>query len=180
MSLNRAVLALGAVAVVGVATVGASAAYAHHQGKPVPNAAVTVGSTWTQIKPFCYNGGKVITVKQLAACNATIEKKLTSGDVPTITVPSANANFSINLDQIAADNSWWAKYQGGVLVNTTKDTYAGPLSATTVLTSTSQQTGAATVGTSGPVLVSEGSGGLTSAGGPIYGEWLFQLKVKGS
>ena len=178
MSLNRAVLALGAVAVVGVATVGASVAFAANQGKPVPNAAVTVGSTWTQIKPLCYNAGKALTTKQQTACAAKVTAVLKAGSAKTITVPSANSSFSINMDQVVTDRGWFAQYQGGALVPPTTKAYAGPLSSTTVLTSTSSTTGTASVGSSGPVLIVEGTG--TNQNSPVYGEWLFQLKVKGA
>ena len=180
MSINRAVLALGAVAVVGVATVGASAAYANSQGKPVPNASVLSGSTWTQFKPLCYNAGNPLTARQQAACTALVQKQLSSGNLKTITIANSNSTFSINMDQIAADRGWTAGGQNGQLVGVTKDAYAGPLSVTPVLTSTSQSTGAASLANNGPVLIIEGQRSSTSPNAPVYGEWLFQLKVKGS
>ncbi|QMU74950.1 hypothetical protein GXW83_03395 [Streptacidiphilus sp. PB12-B1b] len=181
MSINRAVLALGAVAVVGVATVGASVAVANSKGKPVPNAAVLTGSTWTQFKPLCYNAGKPLTAKQQAACTALVQKQLSSPSaLKTITIANTNSTFSINLDQLAANKGWTAGGQNGQLVPVTKHAYAGPLSVTPVLTSTSQSTGAASLADNGPVLIIEGQRSSTSPNAPVYGEWLFQLKVKGS
>ena len=181
MSINRAVVALGAVAVVGVATLGFSIPFAVHAGKPVPNVAVTVGSTWTQIAPAdksCYNGGKVLTTKQKNDCSAAVQKLLTSGKLRTVTIPSNTSTYSINVDQIVADKGWFAGGENGSLVAPTKNAYAGNLSPTPVLTSTSQTTGSSQLNTSGPVLVLMGDG--TSSSSPVYGEWLFQLKVKGS
>lgn len=181
MSINRAVVALGAVAVVGVATLGFSIPFAVHQGKPVPNVAVTVGSTWTQMAPAdksCYNGGKALTTAQKTACAAAVQKLLSTGKLRTVTIPSANSTFSINVDQIVADKGWYAGGESGSLVPPTKDAYAGNLQATSVLQSTSQTTGGTTLNSNGPVLVLMGDG--TSASSPVYGEWLFQLKVKGS
>ncbi|MBC3842876.1 hypothetical protein GXW82_29945 [Streptacidiphilus sp. 4-A2] len=180
MSINRAVVALGAVAVVGVATLGFSIPYAVHAGKPVPNVAVTVGSTWTQMAPAdksCYNGGNVLTAKQKTACSAAVQKLLTSGKVKTITIPSTNSNYAVNVDQLIADKGWFAGGENGSIVAPTKNAYAGNLPATPVLTSTSQTTGGSTLNNSGPVLVVEGGTNSSSA---VYGEWLFQLKVKGS
>ena len=181
MSINRAVVALGAVAVVGVATLGFSIPFAVHQGKPVPNVAVTVGSTWTQIAPAdksCYNGGKALTASQKTQCSAAVQKLLSSGKLRTVTIPSSNSNFAVNVDQIVADKGWYAGGENGSLVAPTKNAYAGNLPATPVLSSTSQSTGGTTLNSSGPVLVLMGDG--TSASAPVYGEWLFQLKVKGS
>ena len=181
MSINRAVVALGAVAVVGVATLGFSIPFAVHQGKPVPNVAVTVGSTWTQIAPAdksCYNGGKALTASQKTQCSAAVQKLLSSGKLRTVTIPSSNSNFAVNVDQIVADKGWYAGGENGSLVAPTKNAYAGNLPATPVLSSTSQSTGGTTLNRSGPVLVLMGDG--SSASAPVYGEWLFQLKVKGS
>jgi hypothetical protein len=180
MSINRAVLALGAVAVVGVATVGASTAYAVHAGKPVPNIAVVSGSSWTQFKPICYNAGKQLTAKQISACNAVVQKQLTSAKLKTVTISSASSTFGINVDQIAADRGWSADSQNGEFVSATKHAYAGPLQATPVLTTTSQSSGSSSVGSSAPVLVVESARTQTDQNAPIYGEWLFQLKVKDS
>jgi hypothetical protein len=181
MSINRAVVALGAVAVVGVATLGFSIPYAVHAGKPVPNIAVTVGSTWTQMKPAdksCYNGGKVLTAAQKTSCSAAVQKLLTSGKLRTVTIPSSTSTFSVNVDQIVADKGWYAGGENGSLVAPTKNAYAGNLPATPVLSSTSQSTGSTTLNSSGPVLVLMGNG--SSSASPVYGEWLFQLKIKGS
>ena len=58
----------------------------------------------------------------------------------------------------------------------TKDAYAGPLSVQALMTaSADQSTGAAA--TKAPVLVIAGDG---TNGGVVYGQWLFQVKVKGT
>lgn len=185
MSMNRAVLALGAVAVVGVATVGASAAIAHHYGKPVPKIAVTTGANWTQLSPTpgCYNAGKPLTAQQQKACGNTYAALVKAGNLPTITVP-ANATFSINMDKLGADNGWSAQSIGSQPVAQTKQSYAGNLSASALIASANsaeaaaaQQAGQASAPptmTSAPILVTEGDG--TN----VYGLWYFLIKQDAS
>ncbi|MEZ0065100.1 hypothetical protein ABIA32_001088 [Streptacidiphilus sp. MAP12-20] len=176
MSLNRGVAALGAVAVVGAATLGVSIPLAIHYGKPVSNVSVVAGSHWTQIAPLpeCWNKGDALSDKQQAKCLAAVSAAVQGNKLPTAIVPSAGGSFGINVDQAVIENnhSWQAKGLTGALVPTTKHAYAGPLSITTVLTTQDPQTGATSVGASGPVLVAE-----VDANKNIYGEWLFQLKV---
>ncbi len=181
MSINRAVLALGAVAVVGVATVGASAALANHYGKPVPKVAVTTGANWTQIAPTadCYNSGKPLTAAQQKACGASYATLFKAGKLKTITV-APNADFSITMDKIGADEGWSAVSIGSQPVAQTTKQYAGNLSAAALISTANsaeaqaaQQAGASSAPatmTSVPVQVTEGDG--TN----IYGLWYFLIK----
>jgi hypothetical protein len=181
MSLNRAVVALGAVAVVGVATLGFSIPYAAHNGKPVPNVAVLSGSTWMQIAPKsdCYDGGKPLSKAKQALCSKEIQAQLAGGDIPTLTV-NASGTYSINVDQLVADKGWLAADPAGVLVQHTKEAYAGPLSVESLMAANTQgsaQGGSGAAATKSPVLVIAGDG---TNSGVVYGQWLFQVKVKGT
>ena len=181
MSINRAVLALGAVAVVGVATVGASAALANHYGKPVPKVAVTTGANWTQLAPtaHCYNAGKPLTVTQQKTCQADYVTLVKAGKLKTITV-APNANYSINMDKIGADKGWSAVSIGSQPVAQTNRSYAGNLSAATLIATANSaeqqaaqqagQTSAPAAMTSVPIQVTEGDG--TN----VYGLWYFLIK----
>jgi hypothetical protein len=174
MSLNRGVAALGAVAVVGAATLGITIPLAHSYGKPVPNVAIVAGPNWTQIPPVkdCYNDGNVLTAKQQAACAAAFQKELQNNDMPTAMVPSQNGNFGINVDQQVTDHGWVAGASSADLVQQTTNAYAGPLSIASVLTVQNPQTGQTSLGKSGPLVVIE-----QDKSGKIYGKWLLQLKV---
>jgi hypothetical protein len=172
MSINRAVLALGAVAVVGVGTLGFAIPYAHSQGKPVPSVQVVSGSTWKQIAPAadsCYNGGKALTKAQQTACGAVITAQLTKGNIPTLNV-SANGTYAIDVGKDVKDKGWFARSTSIAPVAPTKKQYQGPLSVSALMVADST-TG--TTPTSAPVLVVEGDGTST-----VYGEWLFQVSIK--
>lgn len=180
MSLNRGVAALGAVALVGVATLGFAIPYAHHNGKPVPDIAVVAGSTWLQVAPdkACYNAGKELNKAQQLACQKAISAQVASKSIPVLPVTAAGT-FGINVDQLVADKGWSAIGEGGDVVPQTKEAYAGPLSVATLLSASQaqQSQGApAAAATDAPVLVIAGD----RTTGKIYGEWLFQVKVKGS
>lgn len=178
MSLNRGVAALGAVAVVGAATLGITLPIAAHYAPSVARVSVVAGSHWTQIAPLdnCYHGGNALTMAEQAKCGAAIKAAL--GDpskMPTATVPSANGNFGINVDQPVTKNGWVARTTGGFLVQHQTNAYAGPLPVAQVLTTTDPQTGQTTTSDSGPMLIEE----ISKDGKTVYGEWLLQLKVAG-
>ncbi|WP_042403804.1 hypothetical protein [Streptacidiphilus carbonis] len=175
MSINRAVLALGAVAVVGVGTVGFSVQHAHSKGKPVPSVSVVSGSTWKQIAPpadSCYNGGDALTTAQQKTCAAAITAQLTKGDIPTLQVNNANVTFGIDVGKDVAGKQWFARSSSSAPVSPTKKQYAGPLTVSSLMVADST-TG--TTPTTAPVLVVAGTGATNA---PVYGEWLFEIAVK--
>jgi hypothetical protein len=179
MSLNRGVAALGAVAVVGAATLGITLPIAAHFAPSVARVSVVAGSHWTQIAPLdnCYNGGKVLNAADQAKCSASIKAALSDDKkMPTATVPSANGNFGINVDQPVTKNGWVARDGSGFLVQHQTNAYAGPLAISQVLTTQDPTTGQTTTANSGPILIVE----TDKDGKNIYGEWLLQLKVAGS
>ncbi|TDU04739.1 hypothetical protein EDD99_3214 [Streptomyces sp. 846.5] len=174
MSINRAVLALGAVAVVGVGTVGFSIQHASSQGKPVPSIQVVSGSTWKQIAPAsasCYDAGKALSKAQQTACAAAITAQLTKGNIPTLEV-NASGTYSIDVGKDVAGKTWFARSSGSAPVSPIKRQYAGPLAVSTLMV-TDTTTG--TTPTSAPVLVVAGTGATNA---PIYGEWLFEVAIK--
>ena len=176
MSLNRGVAALGAVAVVGAATLGITLPIAAHYAPSVARVSIVAGSHWTQIAPLdnCYNGGKALTTADQAKCSASIKAALSDDKkIPTATVPSVNGNFGINVDQPITKNGWLARTGSGTLVQHTTHAYAGPLPIAQVLTTTDPQTGQTTTSDSGPMLIVE----TDQDGKNVYGEWLLQLKI---
>ncbi|MHA6760831.1 hypothetical protein [Streptacidiphilus sp. PAMC 29251] len=172
MSLNRAVAALGAVAVVGALTVGFSVVKANDAGKPVPRIFVTAGSTWTPVTKLCYNDGKPLTAKQLAACNTAFQKLATANSAKPISI-RPNTSFTISVDKQITKVGWYAS-SATMLVPLTKDYQANNLPLSGVFaSSTDQSTGATTTADKGTVLVLE----RKSASSPdIYGAWVFTLK----
>ncbi|MEZ0093900.1 hypothetical protein [Streptacidiphilus sp. EB129] len=176
MSLNRAVVALGAVAVVGVATLGFSIPFASSKGHPVPNASVTSGSTWDQFAPAkdCWNDGKPLTAKQQAACVAALNNQIKGNALPTVEAGS-NGTLLLNLDKQGADKGWSAftlgNTNGTALVSNTKEQAAGPI-ATSSLFTVDQTTGA--VSTTAVVRMVAGDSSS------VYGVWQFEVKQKTS
>ncbi|MEY9962892.1 hypothetical protein ABIA33_000918 [Streptacidiphilus sp. MAP12-16] len=170
MSLNRGVAALGAVALVGVATLGVSYGIASSAGQPIPKVSVTSGSTWTQFSPAstCYNGGDPLTAKQLAACGALIQKQANNATAPAISV-APNGTFMISVDKKLTEKGWTASGGQTSLVSETKNYQASNLPVSSVIAAASSTSAAATSGT---VLV------LEQQGKTIYGAWLFQLNQK--
>jgi hypothetical protein len=172
MSLNRAVAALGAVAVVGAATVGLSAAYANSNGKPEPRIYVTSGSTWTPVTPTCYNGGKVMSVAKLNDCVKKVQKLGSTNTAKHVTVHS-NTSFTISVDKDVTDIGWDASAGATQLVPATTKFQANNIPVSGVLaTSTDQTTGATTTADKGTILVVERKG----TSNDIYGVWLATLQ----
>ncbi|MFC1415338.1 hypothetical protein [Streptacidiphilus cavernicola] len=173
MSLNRAVAALGAVAVVGAATVGLSVWKANDAGKPVPRIYVTSGSTWTPVSPLCYNGGKEIAAKDVAACAAKVQKLGAANAAKTISV-RPNSTFTIGVDKDITKVGWSASGSAALVAQTTKY-QANNLPLSGVFpTSTDQSTGATSTADKGTVLVIERPAGSTSK---IVGVWVFSMKT---
>jgi hypothetical protein len=176
MSLNRGVAALGAVAVVGAATLGITLPIAAHYAPSVARVSIVAGSHWTQIAPLdnCYKGGKALTPAEQTKCGAAIKAALSDDKkLPTAIVPSLNGNFGINVDQAVTDHGWIARIGSGTLVQHNTHAYAGPLPVAQVLTTQDPQTGQTTTSDSGPMLIVEAD----KDGKNVYGEWLLQLKV---
>lgn len=176
MSLNRGVAALGAVAVVGAATLGITLPIAAHYAPSVARVSVVAGSHWTQIAPLenCYKGGNALSVADQTKCGAAIKAALSDPKkVPTAIVPSLNGNFGINVDQPVTKHGWVARTAGGTLVQHQTNAYAGQLPIAQVLTTQDPQTGQTTTSDSGPMLIQE----TDKDGKTVYGEWLLQLKV---
>ena len=172
MSLNRAVAALGAVAVVGAATVGLSVWKASDAGQPVPRIYVTSGSTWTPVSALCYNGGKTISAKDLTACAAKVQKLGTANSAKAVTV-RPNSTFTIGVDKAVTKNGWSASGSAALVQQTTKYQANNlPLSGV-FATQTDQTTGATTTTDKGTVLVLE----RKTATGPILGVWVFSMKT---
>ncbi|SEK20583.1 hypothetical protein [Streptacidiphilus jiangxiensis] len=172
MSLNRGVAALGAVAVVGVATLGWSIPLAHHFGQPKPMVAATSGSTWKQFAPVCWNNGDVLTQKQITSCLKDLAKAQAGGkDTPTLEV-AQNGTFMINTNEDIAAKGWYAQVPGqqqpvGLFSRTTNQQVGNiPLAAALQ----ASQTGSA------PVTVVESD----DSGKQIYGVWTFVVKQQGS
>jgi len=174
MSINRAVVALGAVAVVGVATLGFSIPYAVHAGKPVPNAAITAGSDWVQAAPLkaCWDKGNALDSKSQTACVAALNAEIKNNTVHTVPV-NANGTILLNVDKLAADKGWTAFALGSststTLVNETKNQAGGPIPVSSLFaaTSTSQATNQSYI----RIVVGDGSS-------KVYGVWQFELKAK--
>ena len=172
MSLNRAVAALGAVAVVGAATVGLSVWKAGDAGKPVPRVYVTSGSTWTPLSALCYNGGKPLEPKALAACGAKVQKLGAANSAKAVSV-RPNSTFTIGVDKDITKVGWSASGSAALVAQTTKY-QANNLPLSGVFpTSTDQTTGATTTADRGTVLVLERKG----ATGKIIGVWVFSMKT---
>ncbi|MEY9872310.1 hypothetical protein ABH931_001784 [Streptacidiphilus sp. MAP12-33] len=172
MSLNRGVAALGAVAVVGAATLAVTLPIANHYAPSKPMVQVTSGSNWVQFAPLCWNKGDALTTKQIATCVSDLTKagQKPTKDTPTVEV-AANGTFMINTNEDIAKHGWSAQVpgqQGAVgLVSRTTDQQAGNIPIAQALQAS--QTG------STQVTVIEGS----TDGKTVYGVWAFQVKQKG-
>jgi hypothetical protein len=163
MSLNRGVAALGAVAVVGAATLGWSIPLAVHFGQPKPLVSVTAGSYWTQFAPLCWNNGDKLTPAQISACSDKLVRATTGTGAPTIPI-AQNSTFMINTTKEIASKGWFAKAgQSSDLVALTHNQQVGNLPGAAATVSAQ--------GAPGPVVVIEGDGQNT-----VYGVWAFTLK----
>ncbi|MER7669309.1 hypothetical protein ABTY61_12680 [Kitasatospora sp. NPDC096128] len=114
MSLNsRVIAALGAVVVVGAATVGTSVAIA--AGKTEHNshrATLTVGTTSIAADPFCWNNGSPLTDDQQDECKTKATQALKDGKLPSSDV-SASDRIGVGVSPNVADTGWWASSNGG-------------------------------------------------------------------
>ena len=168
MSLNRGVAALGAVAVVGAATLGIALPIAAHYAPPKPMVAVTAGSTWMQFAPLCWNKGDALTAKQIATCGNDVKNAATDTKSGNTIEVAPNATFMINTTEDIASKGWSAQAGQSELVARTTNQQAGNLSASAVLQAAQASTA--------PVVVIESD----DSGKQIFGVWTFVVKQQGS
>ncbi|MBO1414318.1 hypothetical protein [Streptomyces sp. FH025] len=114
MSLNsRVIAALGAVVVVGAATVGISVAKAAGQTEHVSHqATLTVGTSSIVAQPLCWNGGNPLSEDQQLKCQEDATKALQDGTLPSSDV-RASDRVGVGVSPNVADTGWWAFTNGG-------------------------------------------------------------------
>ncbi|MEU8922866.1 hypothetical protein AB0D10_18300 [Kitasatospora sp. NPDC048545] len=114
MSLNsRAIAALGAVVVVGAATVGTSVAVASGQTAHISHqATLTVGNSSILAEPLCWNGGSAITEDLQQECQDKATEALKNGTLPTSDVVASD-QVGVGVSPNVAKSGWWAFTNGG-------------------------------------------------------------------
>jgi hypothetical protein len=114
MSLNsRAIAALGAVVVVGAATVGTSVAIASDQTEHISHrATLTVGNSSIVADPLCWNNGSPITEDLQDKCQEDANNALKNGTLPTSDVVASD-RVGIGVSPNVATSGWWAFSNGG-------------------------------------------------------------------
>ncbi|MFF2074795.1 hypothetical protein ACFVXG_08555 [Kitasatospora sp. NPDC058162] len=114
MSLNsRVIAALGAVVVVGAATVGTSVAIAAGQTEHISHqATLTVGRTSIAADPFCWNNGSPLTDDQQDQCKTNATKALKEGKLPSSDVVPSD-RIGVGVSPNVAKTGWWASSNGG-------------------------------------------------------------------
>ncbi|MFI9364308.1 hypothetical protein ACIG5E_25135 [Kitasatospora sp. NPDC053057] len=114
MSLNtRVIAALGAVVVVGAATVGTSVAVASGQTEHNSHrATLTVGTTSVTADPLCWNDGSPLTDDQQDQCKAKATKALKDGSLPSSDVVPSD-RIGVGVSPNVAKTGWWASTNGG-------------------------------------------------------------------
>ncbi|MEV7600155.1 hypothetical protein AB0O91_22550 [Kitasatospora sp. NPDC089797] len=114
MSLNtRVIAALGAVVVVGAATVGTSVAIAAGQTEHSSHrATLTVGTTSVVADPLCWNDGSPLTDDQQDKCRDQANQALANGSLPQSDVRSSD-RIGVGVSPNVAETGWWASTNGG-------------------------------------------------------------------
>ncbi|MFI9332366.1 hypothetical protein ACIGZJ_33150 [Kitasatospora sp. NPDC052868] len=114
MSLStRVIAALGAVVVIGAGTVGGSIAFATGQDQPSDHrATLTVGTSSTEVEPFCFNNGQPLTEEQQDECQTKAGEALEKGGLPTSDVVASD-RIGVGVTPTVADRGWWANTNGG-------------------------------------------------------------------
>ncbi|MFD5466054.1 hypothetical protein ACFWIQ_24945 [Kitasatospora sp. NPDC127059] len=114
MSLNtRVIAALGAVVVVGAATVGTSVAIAAGQTEHSSHrATLQVGTTSVAADPLCWNDGSPLTDDQQDKCRTTANEALANGTLPQSDV-RASDRVGVGVSPNVAKTGWWASTNGG-------------------------------------------------------------------
>ncbi|MGW4893717.1 hypothetical protein ACWEQL_15845 [Kitasatospora sp. NPDC004240] len=177
MSLStRAIAAIGAVVVIGAATVGASVAVA--SGEPVPSdhtATLVVGNSSTVEQPFCFNGGKPLTEEQQTDCRTRAGEAMKAGKLPSSDVVASD-RIAVGVSPAVAERTWWANTNGGSATGTgsfvlapsqTGNTFSGSVGASRALHASGKTV--VTVVESGPKESED-----------IYAVWYFQLNTQDS
>ncbi len=172
MSLNtRAIAALGAVVVIGAATVGFSVNAATGEKKPSDHrATVTVGRSSHEItRPLCGGGSAPLTEQEQADCQDLAKQELANGRIPTSDVVASD-RIGVGVTPKVADRGWFAFTNGGQqgqfsLANANKgSTFSGLVPASGALSAT------------GKTLVTVVEADPTTQ--DIYSVWYFQLKTQ--
>ncbi|GAB7181479.1 hypothetical protein ATKI12_1310 [Kitasatospora sp. Ki12] len=114
MSLNsRAIAALGAVVVVGAATVGTSVAIAADQTEHISHqATLTVGNSSFVAQPLCWNNGSPLTEDLQQKCQEDAQDALKNGTLPSSDVVASD-RVGVGVSPNVADSGWWAFTNGG-------------------------------------------------------------------
>jgi hypothetical protein len=169
MSLNaRGFAAVGAVVVIGAATLGFSIASASGEEKPV-NRLVTLvaGTNSTDSEPTCWNDGKPLDAKAQQTCQTKAAKLQKDGKLPVVEVATSD-RVGVGVDPKTADKGWFAFTDGGAQGQATlatarrNSTFSGMVPATSVLKATAE------------TLVTVVEADTKSQ--DIYGVWYFTLK----
>ncbi len=143
MSLSTRVIAgIGAVVVVGAATLGGSIAWASGKTKPASaTATITIGRSSHQLdQPTCFDGGKPLSQEKLTECGKA------QADVTKQASLSVNSSdrIGVGVDKETAKRGWRAGTNGGAAGSQsgatlaafqTDNTFSGLQAATSVLTS---------------------------------------------
>ncbi|MBP0451278.1 MULTISPECIES: hypothetical protein [unclassified Kitasatospora] len=175
MSLStRVIAALGAVVVIGAATVGTSVAVASGRDEPVSHrATLTVGRSSMEVEPFCFNDGKPLTEDQQSECQDKASKALDEGKLPKSDVVASD-RIGVGVTPDVADRGWWANTNGGgqasggrfILAPAAKgSTYSGSVAASRALNASGKTL----------VTVVESDPKQPDA---IYGVWYFELDTQ--
>ncbi|MER7752645.1 hypothetical protein [Kitasatospora sp. NPDC097643] len=178
MSLNsRVIAALGAVVVVGAATVGTSVAIASDQTEHSSHrATLTVGNSSIAADPLCFNGGSAITEDLQQECQDKATQALKDGTLPTSDVVVSD-RIGVGVTPNVGDTGWWAFTNGGASAGGQGGRYSLMNYAKGTTFSGSQSAGKALNG-SGKTLVTVVEGDKNSDN-PIA-VWYFQLNTQDS
>ncbi|WP_031063846.1 hypothetical protein [Streptomyces sp. NRRL WC-3742] len=174
MSLDsRLLAALGAVVVVGAATVGGSVAFASDQTAHSDHrVTVTVGRNSSVHDPFCFNDGQPLSQADLRTCSADAKAAFAKNKLPSLDV-RLNDRIGVGVTPTVSDTGWMASSNGGAesaggefpLMNYAKKvTFSGLQPATSVLNA------------SGKTIVSVQEG--SSNGKDLVALWYFVLNTK--
>jgi hypothetical protein len=161
MSLNRPVVALGALVVVALGIVGGEVAYASGQPKPAPFVSISQGNSYAQAEPACWNDGKALGTADYKKCSAT--KKNTTDF--TVNVNGTTTAIGVS-DPGAAGKGWFLAANGQALTGTYHSTYQH-LSLASIWNSSSPLT------SSDSIVIEVVVGDPTS--GSTYGVWNFTV-----
>ncbi|MFJ6216974.1 hypothetical protein ACIQGZ_27135 [Streptomyces sp. NPDC092296] len=170
MSINsRGIAALGAIVVIGAATVGFSVAHATGVEKPVNRMVTLVAGTGSiNSEPTCWNDGKPLDEAAQQACQTKVGKLQKSGKLPTIEVNNGD-RVGVGVDPDIAKRGWGAYTDAGsqtpafIATPRKNSTYSGSVAAPTVLKSGEKDT-----------LVTVYEADVKNQ--EIYGVWYFVLR----